>query len=174
MDAHIDKITKIPIALTFIYTCTTLTSKFTTLLMVFSVTCTICEGPKLDAQRFQSVMPVNCQYESNCQHEYLFRVKQYLYYDILEQHTGIYQMIVLYFSMQGEDILSILIANVMRLHLSMQEEDILEDTDGKCHLCTLQSTCRPLCNIGMHLITILNMLMSRDQKDYLNAKCHVR
>ena len=54
----------------------------------------------------------------------------------------------------------------------MQQEDILEPTNGECHLCTLHSTCRPLCNISMHLITILNMLMPRYQQAHLNAKCH--
>ena len=52
-------------------------------------------------------------------------------------------------------------ASAMCLHFNMQEEDILEHTNGKCHLCTLESTRRPLCNIGMHIITLLNMLMSR-------------
>ena len=28
-------------------------------------------------------------------------------------------------------------ASVMCLHFSMQEEDILEHTNAKCHLCTL-------------------------------------
>jgi hypothetical protein len=46
-------------------------------------------------------------------------------------------MIVLHFSMLGEDLLSLLMASVMRLHFSMQEEDSLEHTIGKCHLCTL-------------------------------------
>ena len=36
-----------------------------------------------------------------------------------------------------------------------------EHTNGKCQLCTLQSINKPLCNIGMHLITILNILMPR-------------
>ena len=39
-------------------------------------------------------------------------------------------------SMQGKIKLRILMANVMCLHLSMQD-DILEDTDAKCHLYTL-------------------------------------
>ena len=52
-------------------------------------------------------------------------------------------------------------ASVMCSHFSMQEEEILEHIIGKCHLHTLQSTCRPLCNIGMCLITLLNMLMQR-------------
>ena len=35
----------------------------TTLFMVFSVLYIICEGPKLDAYRSQSVMSANCQYD---------------------------------------------------------------------------------------------------------------
>ena len=37
--------------------------------MVFSITYIIYEGPKLDAQRSQSVMPANCQYDSIHQHK---------------------------------------------------------------------------------------------------------
>ena len=36
-------------------------------------------------------------------------------------------------------------ASVMSLHFIIQEEAILEDTNGKCHLCTLQSSYRPSC-----------------------------
>jgi hypothetical protein len=45
-------------------------------------------------------------------------------------------MIVLHVRCKGKIILSILMTSVMCLHLSMQEEDILEHTNGKCHLCT--------------------------------------
>jgi hypothetical protein len=48
--------------------------------------------------------------------------------------------------------LSILMASVMCLHFSMREEDGLERTNVKCHLCTLWSTCRPLCNKGKLLL----------------------
>ena len=48
-------------------------------------------------------------------------------------------------------------ANNMCLHFSMQEEDVIEHTNDKCHLYTLLSTSRPLCNIGIHLITLLNI-----------------
>ena len=44
-------------------------------------------------------------------------------------------MIVLH--CKGEIFWSILMASVMSLYFSMQEEDILEPTNGKCHLCTL-------------------------------------
>jgi hypothetical protein len=46
-------------------------------------------------------------------------------------------MIVLRVSMQGEIFLSVLMAGVMCLDFSMQEEEILENTNGQCHLCTL-------------------------------------
>ena len=67
--------------------------------------------------------------------------------------------------------LSVLMASVMCFHV-MQEEDILEDTHGKCNLCTLKSTCRPLCHIGMHLITILNILMPKILVSALERQCH--
>jgi hypothetical protein len=57
-------------------------------------------------------------------------------------------MIVLHFICEGEIFLSVLMASVNYLDFSMQEEDILERINGKCHLCTLQSTCRPLCSMG--------------------------
>ena len=34
-------------------------------------------------------------------------------------------------------LLSILMSNVMYLHFGMQEENVLEDTNAKCHLCAL-------------------------------------
>ena len=42
---------------------------YSTLFMVFSVTYTICEGPTLDALRFQSVVSVNCQCDVICQYK---------------------------------------------------------------------------------------------------------
>ena len=39
-------------------------------------------------------------------------------------------MIVVCLSMQGEDVFE---ASVVCLHFSMQEEDILEHTNDKCH-----------------------------------------
>ena len=45
--------------------------------------------------------------------------------------------------------------------LRMQEEGTLEHTNSMCQLGTSYSTCRPLCNIGMHLITLLNVLMPK-------------
>jgi L-lactate utilization protein LutB len=43
----------------------------------------------------------------------------------------------------------------MYLHSSMQDEDVLEHTYIKCHLCTLYAACRPSCNIGIHLNNII-------------------
>ena len=40
-------------------------------------------------------------------------------------------------SMQGEKLLSILMASVMCLHFSMQGGDIVEHTNGKCHVSTI-------------------------------------
>ena len=41
----------------------------TTPCMVFSAACTIYEGPKLDAQRSQSVMSIDRQYDTIRQHK---------------------------------------------------------------------------------------------------------
>ena len=57
--------------------------------------------------------------------------------------------------------LSTLMASVMCLYCNIQEEDIVEHTNAKCHLCTPCSTFRPLCNIGINFITLLNILMPR-------------
>ena len=48
---------------------------------------------------------------------------------------------------------------VMCLQFKMQEEDILEHANTKCHVCTLYSTCRLLCNVGILFITLLNILL---------------
>ena len=47
------------------------------------------------------------------------------------------EIIVLCFCMQRGYIMSILMASVMCLHFSIQEKDILEHTNAKCHSCTL-------------------------------------
>ena len=39
--------------------------------------------------------------------------------------------------MHAKILLSILMVSVMCLHFIMQEEDILEHTNAKCHVCTL-------------------------------------
>ena len=43
-------------------------------------------------------------------------------------------------------------ASVTCLHSNVQEKMFLEHTNVKCHLCTLSSTCRPLYNVGIHLM----------------------
>ena len=60
----------------------------------------------------------------------------------------------------------------MCVHFCMQKEDVLEHINVKCYLCALSSTCRPLCDVGIHPITLLNILMPRCQQADLNAKCH--
>jgi hypothetical protein len=53
-------------------------------------------------------------------------------------------------------------ARVMLLHFSMQGEDIIEHTYGMASIIhSLKSTHTPLYKIGMHLITLLNILMSK-------------
>ena len=50
---------------------------------LFSVTYTICEGPKLDHWVSESVTPANCQYDFIHQHkQFLFKVTKHLHYDI--------------------------------------------------------------------------------------------
>ena len=70
-------------------------------------------------------------------------------------------MIILYFSMQEEDTMEHTNDKCHVYTFSMQEEDTFEYIDAQHHLCTLLSTCRPLCDIAIHLITHLNILMSR-------------
>ena len=81
-------------------------------------------------------------------------------------------MIVLRIKMHMEDLLRLLMASVMSLQFHRQEKDILDHTNGKCHLCTLQSTCKPSCNIVMHLITLWNILMLIYQPTRLSVECH--
>ena len=52
------------------------------------------------------------------------------------------------------------ILEMMALQFIMQEEDSLKLTNVKCHLCILQSTCRPLCHIAIHIITLQSNLVS--------------
>ena len=53
-------------------------------------------------------------------------------------------------------------AIVTSLHFSMNEEDTisLSILTVKPRLCTFQSTCKPLCNIGIDILTLLNILIS--------------
>ena len=46
-------------------------------------------------------------------------------------------MIMLRLACKGERVLSILMGSVMCLHFSMQEEDILENNNAMCQLCTI-------------------------------------
>ena len=43
--------------------------------MECSITYTVSNGPKLDPSRFQSVMFLNCQYDTICQHKQLQQVE---------------------------------------------------------------------------------------------------
>ena len=77
--------------------------------------------------------------------------------------------------MQGEDVFerTYLIAIVICSHFIVQEEDILGNYNGKCHLCILCSTCKPLCKIlGMHFVTLLNIIMPSYYSTHLSTKCH--
>jgi hypothetical protein len=58
------------------------------------------------------------------------------------------------------------------LRFSVQGEDTIEHTSGKCHVFTFWSTCSPLCNISIHLITLLNILCVKILEVPLNAKYH--
>ena len=71
-------------------------------------------------------------------------------------------MIGLRFSMLWEDIIKHTHGKYAKsLHFSLQEVDILYPTNVNCHFCIIQSICRTLCNIDIHLITNLNVLMPR-------------
>ncbi len=68
----------------------------------------------------------------------------------LKAYIHILEIIVLQFSMQGGDIIEDANGKChVCIFLSMQEEDILEHTNVKCHLYTLSSTCRPLSTIDI-------------------------
>ena len=55
----------------------------------------------------------------------------------------------------------------------MQGEDIIEHTNGMCHLRTFWSICRSLCNIGMHLINY-NIIEHTHAKILINTlECQV-
>ena len=89
----------------------------TTPLMVLSVvTYPTCKGPKLDAYMFQNVTSIIYQYDF-----FLVNIDKFL--NIIwitiwhfAQHIGMLEMIVLCFS--------------------MHEDDIIEHTNGKCHVFT--------------------------------------
>ena len=50
------------------------------------------------------------------------------------------------------------ILKMIVLCFSIQEGDVIEHTNGKCHMFILLFNWRPLRNIVMHLITLLNIL----------------
>jgi hypothetical protein len=67
-------------------------------------------------------------------------------------------------------LLSVLMTSVMCLHSSLHEESILEHTNAKCHLCMFSSSCKLLCNIGIHLI--LKYSCQDISKARFNTKWH--
>ena len=50
-------------------------------------------------------------------------------------------------------------ASVKCLHFNIQDVILKKPKAFMHRLCTLSSTCRPLCNIDIHLITLLNILI---------------
>ena len=136
----------------------------TTSFMVFSVTYTISKILSLDVQKSQSVMPTNCQFDSIHQHNQLLQVNIYIYTHathIMTCRVAYWDTLdnsVLHLSMQGNIFCRVIKASVV-CFLVRKRKIFHDHTNAKCHLCILQSTFRPLCNIGMHLITLLNILM---------------
>ena len=56
---------------------------------------------------------------------------------------------------------TIIRVGMIALHLACKGKVLLSVPNGMCHLCTFYLICRPLCNIGMRLITLLSILMPR-------------
>jgi hypothetical protein len=67
----------------------------------------------------------------------LFEVHHHSRRDIQHSTLGELEVIVLHFGMREEIILSILLTSVMWLHSSVQDENIMERINVKCHPCTL-------------------------------------
>jgi hypothetical protein len=84
--------------------------------MVSIIMYTICEGPKLDAWRSQSVMHDICHYDAIHQHKQLLQVKT-IYIMTFRVTHWILEMII--------------------LHFNIQEVNVLEHIVAKCHLCSL-------------------------------------
>ena len=141
--------------------------------MIFSVTYIICKWFELEAQRFQSVMSVDCQYDIIFSIYVTHLSEEYLLYDIQRGTLGYLEMIVLRFNMQGEDIMEHTNGKCHMFTFQNARGDIIEHTNANCHL-QLQSTCRPMCNIGMHLMTLLNKLMPRYWKSHLNTEYRMK
>ena len=93
-------------------------------------------------------------------------------YDIQRSTLGYLRRELCVSTCKEKIIWNILMTCVMCLHLSVQEEEVLEHTNAKCQLCTPLSTGRPMCDISIHLITLLNILMPRYQDVHLNANYH--
>ena len=117
---------------------------------MFSITCIISKGPKLDAKRVSKVsrplianMILNVNISSFSEWKYNYLV---MTFTIAREDTGDdsfafpYAWGRHYWAHQHS-------ASISCLHSSRQAKDTLECTNAKtCRLSTLQWTCRPLCN----------------------------
>ena len=86
-------------------------------------------GPQLYCYNVQCIDYNYCKYD-------------YSYYNVTRRlHDVLQAMVVILefcnFVSKGNILFNILMASVMCLHVRIQEEDILEYTNGKCSLCTL-------------------------------------
>ena len=68
---------------------------------------------------------------------FLKRKKRSLHYDIYHNTLGYLREQSCNLIYKGKILFSILLASVICLQISMQEDDALMHTIGKCHLCTL-------------------------------------
>ena len=69
---------------------------------------------------------------------------------------------ILMFKYAREEIFEHTISNCQLSTFFVSKRKIsLSHANGKCHLFILWSTCRPLCDIGMHLVKLLKILMPR-------------
>ena len=102
----------------------------TSLLMVFSVTYTICKGLKLEVYMSQSIMLTNCWYDSFRQHKELQQVKKNIFirtfrvaqWDTLDECLAFF---------------SLLMATVVScFYILVCKGKIFEFTNGKCHAFT--------------------------------------
>ena len=87
----------------------------------------------------QSVMYMlaNCQYDIICQHKWLFKMKNDYNMTFSVAHWDTWDESFCILVCKGQTVLSILLTSVMCLHSSIQEEDILQLTYVRCHLCIL-------------------------------------
>ena len=84
--------------------------------MVFSVTYTICKGPKLDVYRSSSVTSIDCQHDIICWDWYLFEVQKYLHLTFHVPHWGVSVVIFYPILHYMKILLSIQVTHVMWLH----------------------------------------------------------